>query len=139
MCWGTENRETPVRLCHPASPSARNFELKCMDGTANPHVALAGILAAGMLGIDGGAQLTIDDCAEKSAAQMLPEERAERGIVQRLPASLEEATQCLCDDEALCDVLGAEFVDAYLSVNGVRAARCFADDEHELEELVNSY
>lgn len=139
VCWGTENRETPVRLCHAASPRARNFELKCMDGTSNPHVALAGILAAGTLGIGAEAQLAIDDCAEKSAAEMLPEERAARGIVRRLPTRLEEARRCLREDEALGDVLGPELVQAYLSVNELRAARRFADDEHELEDLVNCY
>jgi glutamine synthetase len=43
VCWGTDNRETPVRLCNAASPSARNFELRFIDGLAN--VRLVKLLA----------------------------------------------------------------------------------------------
>jgi glutamine synthetase len=35
VCWGTDNREAPVRLCNANSPSARNFELRFIDGLAN--------------------------------------------------------------------------------------------------------
>ena len=35
ICWGTDNREAPVRLCNANSPSARNFELRFIDGLAN--------------------------------------------------------------------------------------------------------
>lgn len=35
VCWGTDNREAPVRLCNASSPSSRNFEVKCHDGLAN--------------------------------------------------------------------------------------------------------
>lgn len=35
VCWGTDNREAPVRLCNASSPSGRNFEVKCHDGLAN--------------------------------------------------------------------------------------------------------
>ena len=44
VAWGIDNRETPVRLAHAYDPQQRNFEVKMMDGTANPHFALAGIL-----------------------------------------------------------------------------------------------
>lgn len=33
--WGTDNREAPVRLSNASSPSARNFELRFVDGLAN--------------------------------------------------------------------------------------------------------
>ena len=36
VCWGTYNKDVPVRLCNAASPTARNFEVKCVDGLANP-------------------------------------------------------------------------------------------------------
>ena len=35
VCWGTDNREAPVRLCNAACPSSRNFELRFIDGLAN--------------------------------------------------------------------------------------------------------
>ena len=33
VCWGTDNREAPIRLCNATSPASRNFEVKCIDGT----------------------------------------------------------------------------------------------------------
>ena len=48
---GVEKNETPVRLCSPYSPSSRNFELKALDGTSNPYLALTGVLTAGLGGI----------------------------------------------------------------------------------------
>jgi len=49
VCWGMENRESPVRLTNLASPSSRRFEMCFVDSTANPHLVLAGILSAGYL------------------------------------------------------------------------------------------
>lgn len=51
ICWGIENREAPVRACPYGDGKEYNFEIKCIDGTANPYLALAAILAAGMIGV----------------------------------------------------------------------------------------
>jgi len=59
-CWGVNNREAPLRLVGlPGRPQSINFELKTVDGTANPHLALVGIVAAGLLGIRH--KLTLSD------------------------------------------------------------------------------
>ena len=41
VCWGDSNKEVPVRLCNRYSDSSRNFEVKCVDGLANPWVSVA--------------------------------------------------------------------------------------------------
>lgn len=47
--WGLDNKEAPLRL--PLQPWSSglftNVEFKMMDHTANPHVALAAIVASG--------------------------------------------------------------------------------------------
>jgi glutamine synthetase len=35
VCWGTDNREAPIRLCNASSSRSRNFELRFVDGLAN--------------------------------------------------------------------------------------------------------
>jgi len=45
--WGVENREAPLRLCASAGPGAQNWELRALDATANPHLPLAAVVAAG--------------------------------------------------------------------------------------------
>ena len=120
VCWGTENREAPVRLTNSASPSSRRFEMRFVDGTANPHLVLAGILGAGYLGIQSNLELTISDCpGPKTAAQMSEDERRALGIFKRLPLSWEEGRKNFISDIQLSKILGTEFQEKYLSVNKV--------------------
>lgn len=44
--WGVNNREAPLRLSH----DRRHFEVKAMDCLANPYLAVAGLISAGMEG-----------------------------------------------------------------------------------------
>lgn len=54
LCWGRENREAPLRTaCPPGVPNGAvsNFEIKVCDGCANPYLALASIIVAGLDGL----------------------------------------------------------------------------------------
>ena len=55
-------REAPIRACFSDTPRNYNFEIKAIDGTANPYLALAAILAAGMLGVKRSYPLTVKSC-----------------------------------------------------------------------------
>ena len=120
VSWGIENKEAPVRLCNPHSPSSRNFEVKTLDGTANPYLALAGVLGAGLKGIVESKELTMQDCSGELSAALLGEEgRAKLGIQERFPLSWEDA--CLrFEESAIVDSLfGNEFKKKFLSVQKV--------------------
>jgi glutamine synthetase len=119
VSWGTDNREVPIRLANAASPSSRNFEYKLLDGTANPYLALAGILGAGVKGILDGAHLTLKDCTGPSAAQRGEAGRKELGVTQRLPLKWEEARGLFRQSVVLKNILGDSVVEKYLSVNEV--------------------
>ena len=120
VCWGTENREAPIRLTNSASPSSRRFEMRFIDGTANPYLVLAGILSAGYLGIRSNLELTISDCpGPKSAAQMSEVDRRALGIYKRMPLSWNEARESFASDTQLAFILGREFHEKYLAVNKV--------------------
>ncbi|KAF7297573.1 1,2-dihydroxy-3-keto-5-methylthiopentene dioxygenase [Mycena kentingensis (nom. inval.)] len=136
VCYGTENREAPVRLTNIASPGSRNFELRFIDGTANPHLALAAILAGGLLGFKKAMELTTLDCpGPKSAAQLSDAERATLGINKRLPLSAEEGRTSLESDNELSGILGKEFVQKYLSVNRLLDSLLVPQGETEEEQL----
>ncbi|KAK7677668.1 hypothetical protein QCA50_019359 [Cerrena zonata] len=117
VSYGTENREAPVRLTNAASPASRNFELRFIDGTANPYLALAAVLAAGMIGISGKKKLEMQDLKESSAAEMSDAGRREAGITKRLPSSAKEARENLQRDQILVSTLGGDLVDAFLAVS----------------------
>ena len=83
------------------------------------YLALAGIIAAGTKGVLDQVGLTIKDLSTQSAAGISPEERTVLGIKHRMSLTVEEARQRFRDDAVLRDLLGEEFVDAYLRVNKV--------------------
>ncbi|KAH9477666.1 Protein fluG [Psilocybe cubensis] len=118
VCWGRDNREAPLRLCNASSPTSRNFELKTLDGTANPYLAIAAVLGAGLDGIEHGRELKIKECSgEKSAALLGSAGRAELGITERLPLSWKEARVNFEKSELVDEFFGAEFKTKFLAAN----------------------
>ncbi|MBI4780573.1 MAG: glutamine synthetase [Oscillatoriophycideae cyanobacterium NC_groundwater_1537_Pr4_S-0.65um_50_18] len=113
-CWGMDNREAAVRVpSNPTAPSPTHIELKTVDASANPYLALGATIAAGLDGIrrglDPGEPLAIDP-------GHLPEaERQKRGI-ERLPATLGEAIEHFSCNKTLLNALGADFFRAFLAV-----------------------
>ncbi|KAF7967791.1 hypothetical protein HWV62_33029 [Athelia sp. TMB] len=117
VSWGTENREAPVRLCNAASSSSRNFELRFIDGLANPYLTLASILGAGTLGITSQQQLKQQDCSLLSAAEMDEAARRAAGITTRMSLNLNESREALTGDAELQAILGKDLVKKYLATN----------------------
>jgi glutamine synthetase len=119
--YGPDNREAAVRLASPvagAESATANVEIKPVDVTANPYLALAAVLAAGMDGmdrdLDPGEPTTVDP------ATLSDEERAGRNI-RPLPASLDQALNALENDEVLIEALGAPLVRTHLAVGRAQA------------------
>ncbi|KAG6849645.1 hypothetical protein H0H93_006649 [Arthromyces matolae] len=135
--WGTENREAPIRLSNATSPSSRNFEMRFVDGTANPYLALTGILGAGFAGIRDKAELKIKDCpGPKTAAQLSEKERQTLGITQRMALTWDEARQNLANNQLLRDsILGTELTTKFLSVNKTLADALNLDGDDEVASL----
>ncbi|KAF8799777.1 hypothetical protein BYT27DRAFT_7201038 [Phlegmacium glaucopus] len=120
ICWGTDNREAPLRLCNTQSPSSRNLELKTIDGTANPYLALAGVLGAGFGGIVESKELTMQDCnGGQSAASLGEKGRAELGIKERFPLTWEDARLKFEKSVIVDSLFGSDFKAKYLSTNTV--------------------
>jgi glutamine synthetase len=115
-CWGHDNREAPVRVASPFAGSEQastNAELKAADASANPYLALGGLIAAGLDGLERG--LEPPDPLQVDPATLSESERAARGI-KRMPASQGEALDALALDGVLLGALGAGLADAYLAV-----------------------
>ncbi|KAJ7142135.1 hypothetical protein C8R43DRAFT_892199 [Mycena crocata] len=134
VCWGTDNREVPVRLCDATAPSSRRFEVKSIDGCANPYLALAALLGAGCHGIRSRSPLTIKDCVGPSAAQRGDEGRKALGISDRMPLNWHEARERMKGNAVMMDVFGEAFIEKYLSVSGLMA-KALNEPETELAKL----
>jgi glutamine synthetase len=110
VAWGTQNRETALRKIEDS-----HWELKCMDGLANPYLALAAVLAAGANGVSNKEKLTLGDC-EMDPATLTNNDRAELGVVKMLPLNLPSALAALQNDGVLIDLLGENVVERYVGV-----------------------
>lgn len=119
--YGLDNREAAVRLPSPVAgreAETANVELKPVDVTCNPYLALAAVLAAGMDGVDRG--LDPGEPTMVDPATLSEEERASRGI-RPLPASLDEAVDALEEDAALLGALGEPLVRTHVAVARAQA------------------
>jgi glutamine synthetase len=110
--WGYDNREAAVRVpTHPSGVS--HFELKTHDATANPYLALGGVLSAGLDGIRR--KLPLPDPVETDPGLLSMEELVEKGI-DELPNELSEVLEHFEEDDLLQACMGAPLARSYLSV-----------------------
>lgn len=102
IAWSAKNRSPLIRV--PATRGAgTRIELRCPDPSANPYLALACLLAAGLDGIKNN--LTPPTPIEKNIFDMSAEERHEYGI-ENLPGSLEESIKYMEESELIRKTLG---------------------------------
>ena len=107
VCWGWENKDVPLRRV-----STNRFELKSLDGLANPYLALCGIFAAGIDGMRNNLHLTAE--TSFSAAKLSPEERDALGIKNMLPKSLSDSLNALEVNTKLSSLVGDSIVNFYI-------------------------
>ncbi len=128
VCWGYDNREAPVRVASAfrgAEEASTNAELKACDATCNPYLALGGLIAAGLDGLERG--LEPPEPVDVDPATLPEDERERRGIVP-LPSTQEEALDALAADELLTSALGPTLTESYLAVRRSEWAAYSAGD-----------
>src|SRR6266540_4430973 len=128
-CWGHDNREAPLRVpsvFESMEEASTNAELKAADSSCNPYLALGGLIAAGLDGIERSAELPAP--VEVDPVTIPEEERARRRIL-RLPATQEEALDALEADGVLTEALGPVLTTSYLAVRRSEWAAYSAGDE----------
>jgi glutamine synthetase len=114
--WGLENRESAVRLVQgtkAARPDSANAEVKVVDGSANPYLAAATVLALAERGL---AQRTaLPEPVTADPASLSDAERTQRGI-RRLPADLGTALDALEFSTFFSDTLSPELLGSFVAV-----------------------
>jgi glutamine synthetase len=128
-CWGHDNREAPVRvpsLFRGLEEASANAELKAADASSNPYLAVGGLIAAGLDGLER--RLEPPAPVEVDPATIDEGERHARGILP-LPATQAEALDALEADELLTDALGPVLSESYLAVRRSEWEAYSAGDE----------
>ena len=103
-----------------------NVELKAADTTCNPYLALGGIIAAGLDGMERG--LELPEAIDVDPATLSDRDREERGIV-RLPRTQSEALDALESDGVLGGALGETLLRPHLAVRRSEWEAYSAEDE----------
>ena len=110
IAWSAKNRSPLIRIPTARGKSTR-IELRSPDPSANPYLALAVILAAGLEGIKKG--LVPSEPVNGNIYEMSERERKRRKV-ESLPSSLEEAIAELEKDRFILDVLGSHVSEKYI-------------------------
>ena len=112
ISYGSNNRTQMLRI-----PGPGRVEDRTIDGSANPYLAAAAVLAAGLDGVER--QLEPDEPNAENLYLHAAEDLESLGL-QRLPAGLHEAIDELERDEVLRSALGRgrgeDYVDYYARV-----------------------
>ncbi len=112
LAYSSRNRSASVRIPVAGSPKAKRIEFRCPDPTANPYLAFAAMLMAGLDGIQN--KIKPGDPMDKDIYELPPEELKE---IPKAPGSLEEALECLKKDHAFLlkgDVFAQEVIDTWI-------------------------
>jgi glutamine synthetase len=128
-CWGHDNREAPLRVpsvFRGMEEASTNVELKAADASCNPYLAVGGLIAAGLDGLERG--LEPPEPVEVDPATIAEEERGRLGI-EPLPATQVEALDALEADAVLTDALGEPLARSYIAVRRSEWAAYSAGDE----------
>jgi glutamate---methylamine ligase len=99
------NRTHMIRI-----PDPGRFELRLMDGSANPYLLQASVLAAGLDGlknkINPGKPLTCN----------MYEDHAKYPNLPKLPNELNQSLEMLKDNKDMNDAFGKDIVDSYIKL-----------------------
>jgi glutamine synthetase len=140
VCYGPDNREATMRISSPfwgREAESINIEYRVADPSANPHIALGSLIAAGLDGVekelDPGEPLLTDP------AWLTEEERKAKGI-ERYPTTLDEALNELERNEVLLEALGPVFAKEFLLVKRADCELFKAnDDDFEIKTHFYAY
>ncbi len=115
VSWGHNNRSALIRvpLHKPEKANSTRIEYRAMDSAANPYLAYALLLAAGLKGIEEGYELPAE--TEDDVWSLSDLERRAM-VIEPLPQSLDHAIKKLEESELAAEVLG-ESVFSFVLAN----------------------
>ena len=136
IAWSATNRSPLIRI--PASRGeGTRIELRCPDPSANPYLALAVCLRAGLDGIANKIEPPASvDC---NIFAMTDAEKKERGI-EAIPGTLIEAIYELEKDEFVQDVLGKHVSSKYIEAKKAEWANYRSQvTDWEINQYLNQF
>ncbi|MEQ8344557.1 MAG: type I glutamate--ammonia ligase [Sneathiellaceae bacterium] len=114
LAYSARNRSASCRIPHSASPKGKRIEVRFPDPAANPYLAYAAMLMAGLDGIEN--KIHPGEPMDKNLYDLPPEELAN---VPQVCGSLRDALEALDADRDFLkkgDVFTEDFISGYLEL-----------------------
>lgn len=115
VAWSASNRSPLVRVPSSRGLSTR-IEVRSVDPSANPYMALSVLLASGLDGIKE--ELDVPESVDRNIYVMNKKEREENGV-KDLPSTLKEAMNYLEQDEVLVESLGEHLFEHFIEAKDI--------------------
>lgn len=112
VSWAYQNRSQLIRIPAPCGDGTERFELRSPDSGANPYIAYALLIHAGLDGIENGTPLP-----EPVTRNMYELGKEEKQNYQYLPRSLGEALLIAADSEFIRKYLPEKLIEGYRQRN----------------------
>jgi glutamine synthetase len=130
LAYSARNRSAAIRVPFVQSDKARRVEIRFPDPTANPYLAFAAMLMAGLDGVQN--KIHPGEASDKDLYHLSPEEDAK---IPSPAASLDEALEALDKDREFLTrggVFSNEMIDAYIALK-MEEVTLFRMTTHPLE------
>ncbi|MFY9288670.1 MAG: type I glutamate--ammonia ligase [Alphaproteobacteria bacterium] len=114
LAYSSRNRSASCRIPYVNSPNGKRVEVRFPDACANPYLAYAAMLMAGLDGVKN--KIHPGEAADKDLYHLPPKELAK---IPTVAGSLKEAIDALDKDRDFLlrgDVFTEDFIDAYLDL-----------------------
>ncbi|QYK01652.1 glutamate--ammonia ligase [Shewanella psychrotolerans] len=121
LAYSARNRSASIRIPVVPSPKARRIETRFPDPTANPYLAFAALLMAGLDGIQN--KIHPGEAMDKDLYDLPAEEAAE---IPQVATSLENALENLAADHEFLTkggVFSEDFIESYIALKTAEAER----------------
>ena len=130
LAYSARNRSASIRIPYVSSDKARRIEVRFPDPTANPYLAFAAMMMAGLDGIQN--KIHPGDAADKNLYDLPPEEEAN---IPKVCHSLDQALEALDKDREFLTrggVFTNDMLDAYIELKMEEVTR-FRMTTHPIE------
>lgn len=114
LAYSARNRSASCRIPHGSSPKSKRVEIRFPDTSANPYLAFAAMMMAGLDGIEN--KMSPGEPMDKNLYDLPPEELKN---VPAVAVNLKEALDALDEDRAFLkkgDVFTDDLIDSFLTI-----------------------
>jgi len=121
LAYSARNRSASIRIPYEPSPRGKRVEVRFPDPTANPYLAFAALLMAGIDGIEN--KIHPGDPADKDLYDLPPEEGL---AIPTVASSFEQALAALDEDRSFLTAGGVftdDMIDAFIELKNEEIER----------------